>query len=104
MRTRIELHEILCDILCSPNCYYRPPSTIRMSYPCIVYDDDGTDITHADNLRYLRKKRYAATVIDECAESEIANRLLNDERLKYLRPEKGFSVDGLNHFPFTLYY
>lgn len=104
MKTRMDLHEILCENLCSPNCYYSPPSSIRMKYPCMVYHADGIDTKYADDTRYLNKKRYTITIIDECAESDIPDRLLNDVRLKYLKMDRSFIAEGLSHFVFTLYF
>ncbi len=104
MRTRSELHEILCEDLGSRNCYFSPPSNIRMKYPCIIYEQDGSKTNHADDIRYLNRKKYTITVIDECPESHISEVLYLDKRLKYLSEDPSFVSDGMNHFVFTLYF
>lgn len=104
MRTRDELHEILCEDLGSRNCYFSPPSNIRMKYPCIIYHYEGIVTQHADDLRYLNRRRYSIIVVDECPDSCIPGRLFMDGRLKYLSQDRSpYVTDGLNHFPFTLY-
>lgn len=102
MRTRLELHEILCEILGSDQCYFSPPGD--MLYPCIVYHYEGIQTYYADNKRYLNSRVYSVTVIDEDPDSEIPNRLFKDERLKYLDAGSVFVADGLYHFPYKLHF
>ena len=37
MRSRLDLHEALCEALGSKNVYFSPRSNVKMSYPAIVY-------------------------------------------------------------------
>lgn len=104
MRTRYDLHTILCEVLGSDQCYFSPPSNIRMMYPCIIYHYDGMQVFHADNKRYLNMRVYSITVIDEDPDSAIPGRLFMDDRLKYLDADSVFVADGLYHFPHTLYF
>lgn len=104
MKTRLELHEKLCDILGSRNCYFSPPSNIRMKYPCIVYDYEGIATIHADDIRYLNKRRYTITVIDEDPDSEIQGRLFTDHDFRYISNDRVYVADGLNHFVNTVYW
>jgi len=32
---RIQLHEILCDVLGTRNVYFQPPESVDMNYPAI---------------------------------------------------------------------
>lgn len=104
MRTRCELHDILCENLGEDQCYFSPPSNIRMQYPCIVYSYNGMITRHADNKRYLNLRSYALTIIDEDPDSPIPGRLFSDCRLKYLSEDSIFVADGLYHFAYTLYF
>lgn len=99
---RLELHEYLCDILGSRNCYYSPPASMKMKYPCIVYNLSGVNTKHADNIPYLTALEWDITVIDEDPDSEIASRMLQLPKCRFDRPLN--SSDGLNHFYYTLYY
>lgn len=104
MKMRTELHEILCEDLGSRNCYFSPPSNIRMKYPCIVYSCDGTLTRHADDIRYLKRRRYSITVIDQRPDSDIPRVLYEDDRLKYLSEDRVYVADGMNHYTFTVYF
>lgn len=98
---RLELHELLCSLLGSRNCYYSPPNGMQFKYPCLVYKNEGLDSTHADNILYLGVGRYSVTIIDEDPDSPIREKLLSLPMCSMGTP---FVVEGLNHFPFTLYY
>lgn len=100
-KNRAELHEILCSVLGSRNCYYSPPSSIRMKYPCIRYELAGIRGDFADNIAYKNSKRYTLTVIDDDPDSEIPNKLLD---LPYCVFDRAYTADNLNHFVLTLYY
>ena len=58
MRSRLELHDILVEILGSRCVYFQPPEKVKMNYPCIVYELSKIKSTMADNKRYLNTKRY----------------------------------------------
>jgi hypothetical protein len=98
---RIALHEYLCNILGSRNCYYSPPTGMEMNYPCIVYDLAGQNNLNADNLKYLSTFVWEITIIDEDPDSSIASKALKLPRWKF---DRKFSSDDLNHFVFTLNY
>lgn len=101
MKDRKQLHEILCGILGSRNCYFSPPANLQMKYPCILYEHSNTDGDFADNQMYLKRKRYTVTVIDPDPDSRIAENLLD---LPYCTSDRNFQSDNLNHFIFTLFY
>lgn len=98
---KIPLHDTLCEILGSSNCYFEPPSSIEMSYPCIVYNYANDRDDFADNVRYRKFKRYVVTIIDEDPDSKIPNNL---KELPYCSSDRNYSVDGLSHFVFTLFF
>lgn len=100
-RTRLSLHEVLCEILGSRNCHFSPPASIHLDYPCIIYRELSTDADHADNTKYKMMKRYSVTVIDEDPDSEIPDKVL---LLPYCSSDRVYQVDGLNHFVFTLFW
>lgn len=100
MKTRNELHTKLCNILGSDHVYFRAPS-FRITYPCILYDIGGDDLSYADNIKYTKMKRWSVTVIDENPDSKIPERL---EEIPYCRFDRLYLSDGLNHFVYTIYY
>lgn len=99
-QTRVELHEILCDILGSRNVYFRPPS-IGMKYPCIKYNLESGNARYADDKKYINKNRWSIIVIDEDPDSEIPSKI---QELRYCSFDRTYEADGLNHFVHTLYY
>lgn len=103
IRNRLELHEILCDILGTRHCYFSPPASISMTYPCIKYEVNRIETLTADNHRYKNDTRYTLTVIDYDADSEVTKRLFEDERLLYVNSDRVYVVDGLYHYVYTIY-
>lgn len=100
-KDRLKLHEILCEILGSRNCYFSPPSDLEMRYPCIRYEMINTDAIFADNLHFLNLNRYTITLIDEDPDSKFRNEVL---ALPYCTSDRNFASDGLYHFVFTLFF
>lgn len=98
---RLKLHEFLCKIIESRNCYYSPPASIEMSYPCVVYDLSDPKTKYADNISYLTFLRWTVTVIDEDPDSKIASRFFDIPKCTL---NSKFESDDLNHFVFSLYF
>lgn len=101
MGTRLELHEILVDILGSRNVYFQPPENIRMNYPAIVYSLSRIENVHANDGVYKQSLAYEVTVIDANPDSEIPFAI---SRLPKCRHDRHFTSDNLNHDVYTLYY
>ncbi len=57
MSRRLELHAKLVDFLGSGHVYFQPPESVRLTYPCIIYNLDDFDVKRADNELYLGKDR-----------------------------------------------
>lgn len=101
MAPRLELHELLKDILGSDNVYFQPPPTVQMKYPCIVYKRDWALTEHAGNLPYLHEKRYLVTVIDRNPDSEIPQKIAMLPKCIF---DKHFTASNLNHDAYKLFY
>ena len=100
-RTRLTLHEELCKVLGSRNCYYDPPS--QMQYPCIKYEMENPLVDYADDIEYRSINAWMITIIDPDPESEIPKRL--KEHFKhYCSKSREYPSEGLRHFVYTLYY
>jgi len=85
MAQRLDLQQVLVEILGSNNVYFQPPPTIQLVYPCIIYKRDDVDVKHANNETYSYTKRYQVTVIDRDPDSEIPDRVLTLRRCTYDR-------------------
>ena len=101
MSRRLELHEILCDILGSRNVYYQPPESVKMSYPAIVYSRNDIRNKFADDITYMQSHEYEVTVIDKNPDSEIVEKI---SALPTCRFNRHYASDNLNHDVFTLYF
>lgn len=91
---RLELHELLVELLGSRNVYYQPPESVRMKYPAIKYSRDDIQNTFANNNVYMQQYAYEITVIDEDPDSEIVDKI---SKLPTARFERHYTSDDLNH-------
>lgn len=101
MRSRLDLHEILCGILGSRNAYFQPPESTKMQYPAIRYSLSDIDNQHADDLPYRQSWVYQLIVIDKDPDSIIADKVA---QLPMCSMDRSYTADNLNHFVFTLYF
>jgi hypothetical protein len=102
MGSRPDLHEEFCETLGTRNVYFQPPESIRMKYDAIRYELTGKDIKRANNGAYRVTNRYDGVVISLDPECTIPDELLH--RFPMLSLGKPYTVNNLNHFPFTIYY
>jgi len=98
---RIQLHQILVDLLGSTNVYFQPPSTVQMKFPCIIYSRDARDEKFADNILYLGKDRYSISVVDKNPDSDIPDKV---GALPLTSFSQHYVVDNLNHDVYSTYY
>lgn len=98
-RPREELQTVLEQM--TSHVYFQPPSNIRMNYPCIVYNRDGSDVDRADNVLYRHAKRYQVTVIDRNPDSNLPDKV---EELPLCQFDRFFAADNLNHHVFNLFF
>lgn len=101
MGDRLELHARLTDILGSPNVYFQPPESIKLSYPCIIYERTPEIVKHADNLAYLQKNKYSLTIIDKNPDTTIPNAI---GRLPFCRMNRVYVSENLNHYNYEIYF
>ena len=101
MATRVDLQNVLEELLGSRNVYYQPPESLKMNYPAIVYARKTIDNSYANNSVYKQNYAYEITVINKNPDSEIVNKI---SKLPTCRFDRHFKSDNLNHDVFTLYY
>ena len=99
-KTRLELQDALEDFLGSRNVYHQPPESIKLKYPCIIYELNRIDQVYADNITYLKNKSYVITIIHKDADSTLPDDILDYfEGISFDRPYK---ADNLYHEVYTL--
>ena len=101
MADRLELQELLEDLLESRNVYYSPPESVKMQYPAIVYSKERIDTRRANDSVYKETNQYKITVIDRRPDNEVINKLL---KMQYCQYDRHYKSDNLNHDVLTLYY
>lgn len=97
---RLELHELLCQILGSRNVYFQPPESVKMKYPAIRYSRNRIENTSADNIVYKQSISYTITVIDRDPDSEIVERI---SKIPHIMYDRSYIADNLNHDVFRLF-
>lgn len=104
MKQRTDLQSKLETILGSKNVYFQPPESIRMKFPCIVYERSSLRAKLADdNERYQDYFRYQITYITKNPDTnDFITKMLSE--LKYCTYERHMVADSLNHEVFNLYY
>lgn len=96
---RFELHDILLGI-CS-NVYYQPPESVKLVYPCIIYNLNSSIDFWSDGILYYTEYEYSITLIDRDPDSPLFEKLRLIPGCKF---DRSFRSDNLNHFTFRLYY
>ena len=97
---RLELQERL-ERIC-PNVYFQPPSTVRMTYPCIVYNRTGISDRKANNKTCFMASVYSLTVIDEDPTNTLPVDIL--QSFSMCNVNSSGVTDNLYHTYLTLYY
>lgn len=101
MVNRLLLHQVLVDILGSRNVYFQPPESIKLNYPCMIYNLSDIWSNKASDSSYVTRKKYTIIIIDKNPDSQIGDKLL---KLPYCSFDRSYASDGLNHFVYSLYF
>lgn len=95
------LQETEGEPLGEPRVHFQPSENIRLTYPCIVYSRDYSQVAHADNAPYQIQKRYLVTVITRDPDSKLPDQV---EWLPQASFQRFFTRDQLNHYIFNLFF
>ncbi len=102
MGTRLELQQLLEGIVGPPiKVYFQPPTSVKLSYPCIVYALTGVDVNYAGNIKYLSVNKYQVTIIDTDPDTAIPNAIT---LLTHCAFDRRYTSDNLYHEVYSLYY
>ncbi len=85
----------------SPHVYYQPPESIKLVYPCIVYDRDRFETAYANGKIYKDMTKYTLTVMDKDPVSPLVDIL---RAIEYCEMDREFTSDNVHHFVFTFFY
>ena len=101
MDRRLQLHDLLIDILGSRNVYFQPPDGSTVKYPCIIYSIDDIDINHANNKPYAHKTKYLIKLVDKNIETSTKDKILLLSTCKFV---DHYVSNNLHHFLFNIYF
>lgn len=102
MGSRLTLHNELKMLLGSDNCYFQPPESMKLKFPCIVYHKYGISSKYADNKAYNNRWQYTITFITSDSDTDFPEKLL--EHFQNCRMDRRFTSNNMYHNVFTLYY
>lgn len=101
VKTRESLQCLLENTIDSKHVYFQPPASIKMSYPCVVYELEDLTPVYADDLPYLLTNSYQVTLITRDPDSCLIRKIAS---LPGIRFSRYFAADNLNHYVYILYY
>lgn len=100
MANRLKLDRELRALV--DNVYFQPPESIKLKYPCIIYERSKGLARQADNNTYLYTNEYEVIYITKDPDDAMVDTLLY--HFPMMRHERFYAADNLNHDVFTLFY
>lgn len=100
--TRLDLDRRLRNLLGTSNVYFQPPESIKLKYPCIIYNLSSIPSIYANDKVYKSHRRYQITYVTSDPDTGMIDQMLGAFNLVSF--DRHFTSDRLNHYIFTLYY
>lgn len=101
-KTRLTLQAALEEFLGSDQVFFQPPESIKLHYPCILYERSRIGQTYANNHTYLKNKEYSITIIHRDADSTLPDDIL--DQFELISFDRSYRSDNLYHDVFTIYW
>lgn len=98
---RVKLHHVLEDIISSRHVYFQPPESVKLEYPCIVYNLAKVPVQHADNTVYLMNPKYVIRYISKGPDDRTKLLLVQSLGVPIIQT---YAQNGLYHYIYELYY
>lgn len=102
MGSRLELHNKLKEVLGNDNVYFKPPESVKLEYPCFIYNISDVNVRHADNIKYSRMKRYQILHIYKNPDEDLIYPI--QDAFLYSRFSRHYTSDNLNHDIFEVFF
>lgn len=99
---RLYLQKLLEALPGTEKVFFQPPATVKLVYPCIIYNWSGEKDFRADDALYNSKRRYSVIIIDYNPDSRIPNIFHRNFAMSSL--DRTYTSDNLNHWVYTLYF
>lgn len=98
MANRLKLSNTLKE-LGIKNVYFQPPASLRIKYPCVIYERPRINPQFADNKPYKLDKVFLVTYIDTDPDSEMPDKIA---QLPCCIFERHYVSDNLYHDSFRI--
>ena len=107
MDRRLKLQNALQNVMGirrdgEPNVYFQPPESIKLNYPCIVYQLTNGDTKFANDMPYVFTKCYEVTLITRDPDCQFVKKLAMAFPMIVLN--RSMVIDNLYHNVYLLYY
>lgn len=102
MKSRLDLQLALEKIKGVRKVYFQPPASVRLVYPCVIYELSNKWSKRADDMRYIKGNRYQLKLIEKEADSPISELILDS--FDYCSFDRAYTSNNLYHNVFTLYF
>ena len=103
MATRLELQHAL-EALDIGKPYFQPPASVRLQYPCVIYDMNRADVTYASDRAYAITNQYSLMHI--CKDPDESQAVIEKIIRAFPRcnHDRTYIADNLYHQVFSLYF
>lgn len=100
MDNRDKIQADLEAIIGSGKVYFQPPESVKLTYPCIVYERNDIGKFTANDKLYMKNESYIVTLITKDPDDSLIDSILE---LDYCSFNRHFVIDNLTHEVFTIY-
>lgn len=80
--------------------YYQPPASVKLIYPCIIYEMDSIESDKANNKPYNIFTRYSLTIISRDVDDPLVQAVA---KLPMCTFDRHFVSENLYHDVFIIY-
>ena len=101
MARRLQLQNLLEQTLGTEYVYFQPPATIKLRYPCAIYQLQTIPSFHADNNPYALMHRYEVILVTEDPDSPLVDKFAMLPRCSHNRR---YVKDNLYHDVYSILY
>lgn len=102
MATRLDLDAELRSNFGIEHVYFQPPPNKEIKYDCFVYTLDDIYTRYADDMKYIKKKRYQVTLVTKKWREDLIDLIM--DHFQHITMGKTYRADNLYHCPFYIYY
>lgn len=99
---RMKFSAKLKEFVHPDNVHFQPPATVKLKYPCIIYNRMPAHKNFANNQKFLNKPLWRVQVIDKNPDSTIGDDI--DNSFMYSKIISLDTIDNLLHTTIEIYY